>query len=239
MVGAALAIAASPGDTAGIPGAVEAALRGPLSPAREAPAPATTVPAPAAVEESLPSSTVVPEEPEPAIPGESASLDVAASQPVGLHIDVLDVEAPVGAYGVVAGTGQMDVPDNVTDVAWYKFGPSPGQAGSAVLAAHVDLAGRGPGVFSRLRTLEPDDLVHVVYEDGAERAFRVVGRTVYDKAELPTEVLFAKDGPPVLTLITCGGAFSRVDRRYEGNVVVYAVPVDAGDFPAGGAGRVS
>jgi sortase (surface protein transpeptidase) len=136
---------------------------------------------------------------------------------------------------VVAATGQMDVPENVTDVAWYKFGPSPGERGSAVLAAHVDLAGEGRGVFFGLRTLDADVIVHVTYDDGSERPFRVVARTVYDKDELPTDVLFAKDGPPALTLITCGGAFSRADRHYDSNVVVYAVPVDAAVVPSGGA----
>jgi hypothetical protein len=37
--------------------------------------------------------------------------------------------------------------------------------------------------------------------------------------------IFAKDGDPVLTLITCGGDFNRSLRSYEDNVVTYAVPI--------------
>lgn len=61
--------------------------------------------------------------------------------PVGLRITRISVDAHVEPHGVDPETGQMDVPNNVTEVGWYEFGPKPGQAGSAVLAAHVDLAG--------------------------------------------------------------------------------------------------
>jgi LPXTG-site transpeptidase (sortase) family protein len=118
----------------------------------------------------------------------------------------------------------MDVPDNATDVAWYKHGPRPGDSGSAVLAAHVDLVNQGPGVFFDLRTLEEGDRVTVINSDGTENAFRVLARVVYDKGELPLDVIFSRQGPPVLTLITCGGDFNSRVRSYDSNVVVYAVP---------------
>ncbi len=120
----------------------------------------------------------------------------------------------------------MDVPSNVQDVAWYQFGPSPGQAGSAVLAAHVDLASQGAGVFFNLRDLEPGDIVEVDYDDGSRQTFRVEARVRYDKGEIPLDVIFATDGPPVLTLITCGGGFNPSIESYDSNVVVYAYPID-------------
>ena len=152
-------------------------------------------------------------------------------QPIGLRIEGLDVDAPVGAYGVNRRTGEMDVPDNVTEVGWYRFGAAPGEAGSAVLAAHVDLASQGPGVFFNLRRIDPGMLVVVEMDDGSERFFRVRARKTYDKDELPLDVIFAKEGPPVLTLITCGGGFNGNIGSYDSNVVVYAVPVDGPDDP--------
>ena len=146
--------------------------------------------------------------------------------PVGLRIDGLEVDSPVGSYGVNRRTGEMDVPDNVTDVGWYQYGASPGERGSSVLAAHVDLASQGPGVFFNLRKLDPGMLVVVEMDDGTERYFRVQARKTYDKDELPLDVIFAKDGPPILTLITCGGGFNENIGSYDSNVVVYAVPVD-------------
>ncbi len=154
--------------------------------------------------------------------------------PVGLRIASLGVDAPVEPYGVDA-SGQMDVPANVTDVAWYEYGPSPGEPGSAVLAAHVDLAGQGPGVFFQLREMEAGDLIEVAYEDGTQTTFRVVARVRYGKSELPLDAIFAREGPPVLTLITCGGSFNRTSRSYDSNDVVYAVPLGGEFAPLGGS----
>lgn len=147
-------------------------------------------------------------------------------RPERLRIDVLDIDAPIGAYGV-APSGQMDVPDNITEVGWYKYGPSPGEPGSAVLAAHVDLRGPGRGLFYDLDQLEVDDEVVVAYSDGESRLFRVVARSTYLKAELPLDTIFSREGDPVLTLVTCGGAFSASQGSYDSNVVVYAVPIEA------------
>ncbi len=156
-------------------------------------------------------------------------LDVTQEpKPERLRIDVLDIDAPVGEYGV-APSGQMDVPDNVTEAGWYKHGPSPGEAGSAVLAAHVDLRGPGRGLFYDLDELEVDDEVVVGYSDGESRRFRVLARSTYLKSELPLDVIFSREGDPVLTLITCGGGFSASEGSYDSNVVVYAVPVEAED----------
>lgn len=201
---------ASSGDVA----AVEAALR------PENPAPIELGPAPTT---TLPPGTVDSDDVSTARPDPQA-----IANPVGLRIDKLDVDAPIDPYGVDQRTGEMAVPDNATDVAWYKFGPGPGQAGSAVLAAHVDLASSGPGVFFDLRSLNEGDNLVISYEDGSETSFRVVARVTYEKDQLPLEVIFSREGPPVLTLITCGGGFNSNIARYDSNVVVYAVP-DSGD----------
>jgi LPXTG-site transpeptidase (sortase) family protein len=203
---------ASSGDVA----AVEDALRPEIpTPVELGPPPTTTATAPERQGDTDEAATAEPE---------MGSI----ADPVGLQIDKLDVDAPIDAYGVDERTGEMAVPDNATDVAWYKFGPSPGDAGSAVLAAHVDLASSGPGVFFELQTLNEGDRIVVSYEDGSEMRFRVVARVTYEKDELPLDVIFSRQGPPVLTLITCGGGFNSNIARYDSNVVVYAVP-DTGE----------
>lgn len=145
--------------------------------------------------------------------------------PVKLRMTSIEVDAPVIATGIDSDSGQMAVPGNVDEVAWYQFGPRPGERGSAVLAAHVDLAGQGPGVFFRLRELAPGDIIEVEFSDGSAQVFRIEARTTYNKDELPLDTIFAREGLPVLTLITCGGSFSESSRRYDSNVVAYAVPV--------------
>ncbi|HEX2368655.1 MAG TPA: class F sortase [Acidimicrobiia bacterium] len=153
-------------------------------------------------------------------------LDVAAPPaPVRVKIEAIGVDAAVAALGIDPDNGQMDVPPNVSEVGWYRHGPVPGEAGSSVMAAHVDLSGPGRGVFWSLGELEPGDRIIVAYADGTSAEFSVEARNTYLKTELPLDAIFARGGTPVLTLVTCGGGFNTSIGRYDSNVVVYAVPV--------------
>lgn len=160
-----------------------------------------------------------------------ADLAETSPMPVDLFISAIDVEAPIDPYGVDPDSELMDVPDNVTDVAWYEHGPSPGEPGSAVLAAHVDLRGQGPGVFFDIDDLEPGDLIEVRFDDGSRQDFEVTATATYPKSELPLDVIFSRSGPATLTLITCGGVFDPDASSYDSNVVVYATPA-APETPA-------
>lgn len=225
LVGVTVALATGGASDPGPAEAIEAALAGPVPKTTSTQAVASTT-----TDTDTPDDTETPPAPS-TVPVRSGVLSenspVEGTVPVGLTIPSIDVEAPVIATGVDARTGQMEVPNNVSDVAWYEFGPRPGEVGSAVLAAHVDLAGQGPGVFFDLRDVEPGDVVVVSFSDGSSTPFRVEARTVYKKDELPVDVIFSRQGPPVLTLVTCGGGFSESSRSYDSNVVVYAVPLEA------------
>lgn len=181
-------------------------------------------------------TTVAPADPEPNPPAWTANetsdlSELLATQrpiPTNLRIESIGIDAPIGAYGVDDG-GLMDVPENVTEAGWYKYGPRPGDSGSAVLAAHVDLTGSGPGLFYDLDRLAVGDRITVSYSDGSNQEFRVDARATYLKEDLPLDAIFSRTGPPTLTLVTCGGAFSRSSRSYDSNVVVYASPTPGAD----------
>jgi hypothetical protein len=143
--------------------------------------------------------------------------------PVAIRIESLGVDTAVVAAGAEPATGEMAVPPDPSVVAWYQFGPAPGEAGSAVLAGHVDYGGR-PGSFFSLASLEPGASVAVTGADGREQRFVVTARRQFSKPQLPVAELFTRDGPPTLVLVTCGGGFDRAARSYLDNVVVYAVP---------------
>lgn len=143
-------------------------------------------------------------------------------RPSRLRIARLGVDAPVAALGV-ADTGEMEVPTDAENVAWYEYGPSPGQHGSAVLAAHVDYNGRR-GVFFDLMDLRAGDRVVVDFTGGRSRTFVVRERASIAKRALPVDELFRREGPRRLTLITCGGDFDAAARSYRNNVVVVAAP---------------
>lgn len=169
-------------------------------------------------------------------PGSASSRVIATRQvppsrspvrhpaPASLSLPALGVEAPVVPVGIDEMTRLMDIPRSASEVAWYEPGPSPGDSGSAVLAAHVDWGGRR-GIFHRLGELEPGDVVEVGYADGSTMSFEVLARRQYTKSELPTELLFSRFGEPTLSLVTCAGAWDRRARSYEDNLVVYAAPL--------------
>lgn len=148
-----------------------------------------------------------------------------AVRPVRLAIPAIGVDTAVEATGVDDATGELAVPRDVAAVGWYRFGPDlAARAGSIVLAGHVDSAEQGAGAFFRLRDLRPGDRVTVTGTGNLTRTYTVDSRRVYAKASVPLEQLFARDGSPRLTLITCGGAFDRRAGYYRDNVVVTANP---------------
>ena len=143
--------------------------------------------------------------------------------PVSISIESLDVTAATVVDVGVETNGDMEIP-GADAVGWYRFNPKPGQEGSSVLAAHIAWNGTN-GVFRYLADVEDGDRVTIGYDDGSAATFEIVEVSQYDKQSLPLDRIFAKDGDPVLTLITCGGDFNRSLRSYEDNIVAYAVPV--------------
>jgi sortase (surface protein transpeptidase) len=121
--------------------------------------------------------------------------------------------------------GQMTIPAEVDRVGWYRFGPAPGAVGSAVIAGHVDSREQGLGAMAPLREAAVGDEVLVADASGSPTRWRVVSRELISKQVLPLDRLFSRDGPPRLTLITCGGPFLPEFRSYRDNVVVVAEPV--------------
>ncbi len=153
-----------------------------------------------------------------------ADDDQGEAAPVGFSFPSLGVETatvrPVG----VEPNGELEVPPE-SEVGWYRYSPVPGEAGSSVLAGHVNYDGRD-GVFRFLTEVEVGDEFFVDYADGTTRPFVVSEVAQYDKTGLPNDRIFARTGDAEVALITCGGTFDYDERSYEDNVVVYGVPQD-------------
>ena len=154
------------------------------------------------------------------ISGALTELRPTGPSPVRLVVGHIDVE--VVEVGLEAD-GTLEVPD-ADNAGWYRYGPAPGQAGSAVVVGHVDDRNR-PGAFFDLRDVAVGTPVTVVGADGRLAQFAVVDVQRVPKADLARSGLFRRDGPPQLALVTCGGAFDPGARHYADNVVVRAVPV--------------
>lgn len=156
----------------------------------------------------------------PAAPASDAQLPA----PAHLAVPARGVDAVVEAVGVQPD-GQMTLPDDVDRVGWYRFGPAPGADGSAVIAGHVDDREQGLGALAPLREAEVGDEVVVTDSAGTATRWRVLSRELIQKQVLPLDRLFAREGPPRLTLITCGGPFLAEFGSYRDNVVVVTEPL--------------
>ena len=210
---------------------------GAAAPAAVGPGPAAAAvsPSPALTAAGLPSAVVTPAPtvptpvvPVPAVPTPGAGAGTAPDLPARITLAGLDVDVPVVSVGV-DDRGQMEVPVDVQTVGWYRFGPGPGSdAGSSVLSGHVDDRVQGRGAFYRLSDLGEGDPVQITLGGGAVLDYRVRSVERIDKSDLPVQQLFARDGAPRLTLVTCGGEFDQETRNYRDNVVVTAEPVGAG-----------
>jgi LPXTG-site transpeptidase (sortase) family protein len=143
--------------------------------------------------------------------------------PTSITIEGIGITAASVVDVGVEDNGDMEIP-GADGVGWYRFNATPGEPGSAVLAAHISFDGQ-PGVFRYLDEASVGDRVVIQFDDGTTSEFEIIELAQYDKQELPTDRVFAKTGDPVLTLITCGGDFNRSLRSYEDNVVAYAIPI--------------
>jgi|GEM_PF-629308 len=158
----------------------------------------------------------------PIVPGTFPTAD-DVNRPIGLRAPTIAVEdAQVVDVGV-DDNGFMAIP-GADEVGWYQYGPTPGERGSSVLAAHIAYNGQD-GVFRNLLDLAVGDEVVVLYEDESEQAFEILGIVQYDKDSVPLDDLFERSGQSRLVLITCGGDFNPGLRSYDDNIIAYAVPV--------------
>ncbi|HYN65440.1 MAG TPA: class F sortase [Ornithinibacter sp.] len=185
---------------------------------------------------SAPSATATPTVPTPApspsLPQPRArdaslgSLQVSpAPAPTRLVISGIDVDARVDDVGV-EDDGAMVIPAAPTSVGWYRYGSAPSDArGNTVIAGHVATREDGPGALAALRGAAPGMRVTVTTADGRDHDYEVVGRRAIVKKALPVDEIFARDGRPLLVLITCGGEYLPELRSHRDNIVVTAAPV--------------
>ncbi|WP_091306619.1 class F sortase [Micromonospora chersina] len=144
------------------------------------------------------------------------------SEPVRVAIPRIHVDADIVPVATDAG-GALEVPplDHPEIAGWYRRGPTPGEAGNAVLVGHVDSL-RGPAVFFDLGRLRPGDTVEVTRADGRVAVFTVDGVGAYPKERFPTERVYGGGAEARLRLITCGGRFDPRTGNYPDNIVVFA-----------------
>jgi sortase (surface protein transpeptidase) len=145
------------------------------------------------------------------------------SVPLELRIPAIGLSTSLSTLGLNLN-GTVQVPSDIQQAGWYRFGPTPGQTGSAVILGHVD-SYRGPAVFYKLRNLVAGDFIDVTLTDGATALFKVTSVAMYLKSAFPSQAVYASHGSSALQLVTCGGVFDPHTGHYLSNTVVYTALV--------------
>ena len=136
-----------------------------------------------------------------------------------LIIPRLGVNAAVEKVGLTSRR-DMASPSRADTVGWYKFGPRPGNEGSAVIDGHSGYADDREAVFDDLPKLKVGDKLFVKDAKGKRLAFVVRRKVLYGRNADAGEV-FGSTKHRRLNLITCTGSFDVAAGTHAKRLVVF------------------
>jgi len=146
---------------------------------------------------------------------------LVASEPMRIRIPAVSInttfERPIG----VNDDGTIEVPESYEQVAYYKYGPTPGELGPAVVLGHVD-SFKGPAVFWPLRMLAPGDEIYIERQNGTTAVFTVTSLEDHQQSGFPTQKVYGDLDYAGLRLITCSGTYDHNRLEYSHNLIVFA-----------------
>ncbi|WP_405875366.1 MULTISPECIES: class F sortase [unclassified Streptomyces] len=154
--------------------------------------------------------------------GQPVGKHLSRSRPVRLRIPKIWVDAPFTDL-FIGPTGQLEPPPaaDTNLVGWHVDGASPGEAGTSIIAGHVDTK-TSAAVFANLGELAKGDVFYVDRADGSTATFRVDDSETFEKDNFPSDRVYADTPQAQVRLITCAGDYDRSVRDYTDNLVVFA-----------------
>ncbi len=148
-------------------------------------------------------------------------VTMAKSTPTHITISSQNIDADLVSVGLNAD-GSLETPPVLDWTAgWYRYSPTPGELGPAVIVGHVD-SFEDISVFWNLRYVTAGDVIDVAREDGSIAHFKVTQLAQYDQDSFPTETVYGNTKQAELRVITCGGEFDATTGHYTENTVVFA-----------------
>jgi len=138
--------------------------------------------------------------------------------PMRLKIPKINIDAAIEYVGI-SSNGSMGVPNNTTDVGWFRLGPRPGEKGSAVIGGHLNGENGEPGVFANLHKLKEGDKLYIEDDKGTSLAFVVRQSRTYNSGY--ADNVFNQNDSAHLNLITCDGVWDETKKDYNKRLVVF------------------
>jgi LPXTG-site transpeptidase (sortase) family protein len=152
----------------------------------------------------------------------TAITPLAAANPTELRIDAINASSSLIPLGLNKDQSITVPPvSQPLQASWYKFGPTPGALGPAIILGHINGGGKD-GIFAHLSQLKPGDQVKVSRTDGKTALFTITKLQQVPKNQFPTQAVYGDTPDAELRLITCGGAFDKSKRSYVDSIIAFA-----------------
>lgn len=149
-----------------------------------------------------------------------APEEVKYGLPIRLIIPTVNVDSSIEYVGV-ASDGTMEVTNSPINVAWFKFGPRPGENGSSVIAGHYGWKNGISAVFDNLHEIQKGDKLYIEDDNGVTVTFVVREVRSYDPKADASNVFGSSDGKAHLNLVTCDGPWNRTLKSRPSRIVVF------------------
>ncbi len=155
----------------------------------------------------------------------SIKENIKPGVPKILRIEKLGIDTAIQGVGLNS-KGEMGIIDSAEDVAWYRNGPKPGEAGSSIINGHFDTKQVERAVFHDLEKLKKGDIVEVVDDRSQVFRFKVVDKKTYDYDDTDPEVFKFSSKKHLLNLISCTGEWLPEHKVYDKRIVVFTELVE-------------
>lgn len=143
-------------------------------------------------------------------------------KPNHFKISSLNIDAPSVTVGLT-NQNAVDVPQQLTDVAWFNGSALPGKPGVTFIVGHY-AAGYG-GVFDNLTKIKDGDIIEMTDASNNVFKYKVAEKTKQKVADINMDnLLNSSPGENKLVIMTCAGSY--IAQNYTDRFIVTATPVN-------------
>ncbi|MGK2895994.1 MAG: class F sortase [Candidatus Saccharimonadales bacterium] len=156
---------------------------------------------------------------------------VPADHPRYISIPAINVsQTRVLSVGVTSA-GQLDVPDNIDDAAWYDKSALPGSGYGAVLIDGHNGGISRNGVFAKLGMLQKGDTIVIERGDGKKLIYKVIENQSMSLDEVNNtgmKMMMQSADPEKegLNIITCDGKWIPRLKQFDARIMLRSVRIE-------------
>ena len=149
-----------------------------------------------------------------------AVANASSDLPVNINIPSINLDTAIENVGLTL-SGEVGVPSNPANTAWYNLSPLPGDVGNSIIDGHYGWKNNIPVAFDHLNSIKIGDRVYITHDTGSTTVFVVTNLVVYGENNNDPTIFVSTDGKAHLNLITCGGVWNKVTKSYSTRLVVF------------------